>query len=82
MHNDVIALQTWITWCMHSAYNWLPLTFIVCYNCFDCHLYQVCVPRCCAVGLFGLEGVKKRLFLRISDLLDVPVDMNDGSLSF
>ena len=44
---------------------------------FDCRLCQVFVPRHRAVGLFGPKGVKKRVFIRISDLLDVPVGMND-----
>ena len=44
---------------------------------FDCRLRQVSVPRHCAIGFFGTKGLQERLFLRISDLLDVSVGVNN-----
>ena len=44
----------------------------VCRNC------QVSMPRYHAVRLFGTKAATKRLSLRICDLLDAPVGVNDG----
>ena len=63
---------------MHTAYNQLLLTFNIRYGCFSLLLCQASVPTHLSVGLFGPKGVKERLFLRISDLLAVPIGVNDG----
>ena len=41
-------------------------------------LRQLSAPRHHAIGLFGPKGVKERLFLRVSDLLDAAVGINNG----
>ena len=45
---------------------------------FECRLCQVPIPRHRTVSLFGPKLEKERLSTRISDLLDVPVGVNDG----
>ena len=78
MHNDIITLQCGLVGacipCMISY--WSPSMFAM--TAFDCCLCQVSVTRYRTIGLFGPKGVKERLFLTISDLLDVPVDVNNG----
>ena len=45
---------------------------------FVCRICEVSVPRHRAVRLFSTKAAMERLSLRISDLLDVPVPVNDG----